>query len=220
MPLSAGPPIPDFAHLRIEYKKRSLSETEVADDPFRQFTTWLNEAIAAGANEPNAMTLATADAGGWPSARIVLLKGLDERGFAFYTNYLSRKGRELDANPRAALLFFWPELERQVRVEGNVARTSEAESDAYFNSRPPDARIGSAASPQSEPIGSREVLLAREQALRAQYPDGQAPRPSHWGGYRVNPVRFEFWQGGAHRLHDRIEYLLNPSGWMRRRLAP
>ncbi|HET6251359.1 MAG TPA: pyridoxamine 5'-phosphate oxidase [Tepidisphaeraceae bacterium] len=211
---------PDFAALRIDYKQRSLDEKDVAADPIAQFLQWLSEAIAAGAHEPNAMTLATSTSGGIPSARIVLLKGVDENGFSFFTNYQSAKGRDLAENPRAALVFHWPELERQVRVEGDVTRTSAEESAAYFNSRPVDARFGSAASPQSTPIASRQVLQARQDDLRARYPDGNVPCPPHWGGYRVRPSRVEFWQGRPSRLHDRIEYIREASGWIRRRLAP
>jgi pyridoxamine 5'-phosphate oxidase len=217
---STNPP-PDFSLLRVEYKQRELDERDVAQDPITQFILWLNEAINAGAHEPNAMTLATCTPAGMPSARIVLLKGVDERGFAFYTNYLSHKGRELDQNPNAALVFYWPELERQVRVEGIVSRTSAQESSDYFNSRPADARIGSAASPQSQPLASRGELEALQKNLRDRYPDGNVPCPPHWGGYRVRPRRVEFWQGGPSRLHDRIEYLLDGNGqWTRRRLAP
>ncbi|MDB5173972.1 MAG: pyridoxamine-phosphate oxidase [Phycisphaerales bacterium] len=214
-------PAPDFARLRIEYRQRSLTESDVDPDPVRQFLAWLNEAVAAKANEPNAFTLATSTRDGIPSARVVLLKGMSDAGFVFFTNYLSRKGEELDANPHAAMAFWWPELERQVRVEGEVARTSAAESDAYFNSRPPDARVGSAASPQSRPVASREELEELERALWKAYPRGEVPRPAHWGGYRLNPRRLEFWQGRPGRLHDRIEYVRDEhSGWVRRRLAP
>ena len=212
---------PDFSRLRIEYQQRSLSETDVDPDPLRQFLLWLNEAVAAKANEPNAMTLATCTRDGIPSARVVLLKAVDDDGLAFFTNYLSQKARELESNPRAALVFWWPELERQVRIEGTISRTSAGESDRYFSSRPPAARIGSAASPQSQSVPSRLVLERRMQELLEQYPDGNVPRPGHWGGYRICPLRFEFWQGRPSRLHDRIEYLRGAaSGWTIRRLAP
>jgi pyridoxamine 5'-phosphate oxidase len=212
---------PDFSMLRIEYMLRALDESDVDENPISQFVKWLNESIAARAHEPNAMTLATSTRDGVPSARMVLLKGVDEGGFSFFTNYLSRKGRELTDNPRAALVFYWPELERQVRVEGDVILTSAQESADYFSTRPPDARIGSAASPQSQPIQSRLELEARQQALRDRYPDGNVPCPPHWGGYRVRPTRLEFWQGRLSRVHDRIEYLLDATGrWKKQRLAP
>jgi pyridoxamine 5'-phosphate oxidase len=212
---------PDLSRLRIEYRQRSLSEDEVDPDPIRQFILWLNEAIAAQLPEPNAMTLATSTSNAIPSARMVLLKQVDERGFAFFTNYLSRKGRELEQNPVAALVFYWPELERQVRIEGQVARTSDQESDAYFNSRPPQSRIGSAASLQSQPIPSRQWLEERASRLWQEHPQGDIPRPPQWGGYRLRPQRIEFWQGRPSRLHDRIEYLLNASAaWEIRRLSP
>jgi len=211
----------DFSRLRIEYMQRSLDERDVDQDPIAQFVLWLNESIAAGAHEPNAMTLATSTADGIPSARIVLLKGVDENGFAFFTNYLSRKGLELESNPKAALVFYWPELERQVRVEGDVSRTSRQESADYFNSRPPDARIGSAASPQSQPLSSRDDLIKLQRNLRDRYPDSNVPCPPHWGGYRVRPRRLEFWQGRPSRLHDRIEYVVDADGrWIKQRLAP
>ena len=212
---------PEFAKLRREYMRHALSARDAHPDPVKQFVTWLNEAIEAGAMEPNAMTLATSTPDGVPSARIVLLKRVGQDGLAFFTNYKSRKGRELDANPRASLLFYWPELERQVRVEGTVTHTTEEESEAYFSSRPPEARIGSAASTQSEVLSSREDLERAAAALRERYPDGNVPRPSHWGGYRVKPERIEFWQGRPSRLHDRIEYAKDQQGlWTIRRLSP
>jgi pyridoxamine 5'-phosphate oxidase len=212
---------PDLSRLRLEYQQRSLTERDVDPDPIRQFIAWFQDALMAKAHEPNAMTLATSTADGVPSARIVLLKGVDQETFVFYTNYRSRKGRELDQNPRAALVFYWPELERQVRVEGHIERTSASESDAYFASRPPASRIGSAASDQSQPIASRDVLEQRVKELRAQFPEGDIPRPPEWGGYRLRPRRLEFWQGRPSRVHDRIEYLRDDaSKWIVRRLSP
>ncbi len=214
--------IPDLAALRVEYRRRSLGEDEVDPDPIRQFTAWFNDALAARAVEPNAMTLATCGSSGAPSARIVLLKGVEAGGFTFFTNYHSSKAHDLEDNPRAALVFWWPELERQVRIEGTASRTSDAESDAYFNLRPLESRIGAAASPQSEPIASREVLERAVDAVRTRHPDGDVPRPPQWGGYRLTPTRLEFWQGRPSRLHDRIEYVLTTpgGGWTRQRLAP
>jgi pyridoxamine 5'-phosphate oxidase len=212
---------PDLSRMRTEYMKRSLDESDVLANPIDQFIAWLNEAIVGGAHEPNAMTLATVSTDGAPSARIVLLKGVDEAGFVFFTNYLSRKGNELAANPRAAMVFYWPELERQVRIEGEITRTSREDSISYFESRPAGARVGSAASPQSEPVASRQVLEERNRQLLAMYPEGNVPCPQHWGGYCLQPRRLEFWQGRASRLHDRIEYLRDSSAkWIRRRLAP
>lgn len=217
--MSADAPI-DFMQFRIEYAQRSLSETDVDADPLRQFSRWLHEAIDARAHEPNAMTLATATADGTPSARIVLLKDVDDRGFSFFTNYQSRKGKELEENPKAALVFYWPELERQVRVDGRVERTSAEESDQYFSRRPAQARIGSAASPQSQVVPNRQFLEDRMAELQARHPDGNIPRPSHWGGFRIVPSRLEFWQGRPSRLHDRIEYLKQGAHWTTRRIAP
>ncbi|MFT4215979.1 MAG: pyridoxamine 5'-phosphate oxidase [Micropruina sp.] len=210
----------DPSEMRVSYERDSLDEAHVATVPLRQFETWFDEAVAAGVGEPNAMTVATVGADGRPSTRIVLMKGFDEAGVVFYTNYRSRKGRELAANPVAALQFHWAELERVVRIEGSVQRTTAAESDAYFASRPVGSRIGAWASPQSEVIGNREVLLANAQAASERYGD-DPPRPEHWGGFRVVPDTWEFWQGRTSRLHDRLRYRLLPDGsWVRERLAP
>jgi pyridoxamine 5'-phosphate oxidase len=214
-----------IADLRIDYMRETLDERDVAPDPFRQFEHWFDEAVKAQVPEPNAMTLATAGADGRPSARIVLLKGFDERGFVFFTNYASRKGRELAARPRAALLFFWAELERQIRIEGPVDRTDEADSTTYFASRPRPARLGAWASPQSEPIAGRAALETRFAAVEAQYQRAgdDIPRPPHWGGYCLAPDELEFWQGRPSRLHDRIRYrrsATHPALWAIERLAP
>jgi len=211
---------PDISRVRVEYPQASLDENQVDADPISQFGTWLNEAIAAKVNEPNAMTLATCKRDGQPSARMVLLKIVNADGFAFFTNYDSQKGHELAQHPRAALVFFWPELERQVRIEGTISRTSEQESDEYFRKRPPDSRIGAAVSSQSAVIESRGVLERRKDELDKQYPTGDVPRPANWGGYRLKPTRLEFWQGRASRLHDRVEYVREGEKWAIRRLAP
>jgi pyridoxamine 5'-phosphate oxidase len=197
----------------------SLDEADVAADPYTQFQRWFDEALRAELSTPNAMTLATAAADGAPSARIVLLKGVDHGGFVFYTNYLSRKGRELAANPRAALVFHWTELEREVRIEGTVARVSAAESDEYFASRPLPSRHAAIASPQSEVIAGRTALESRFAAAAADHGEA-APRPAHWGGYRLLPVAVEFWQGRPSRLHDRLQYTITGDRWSIRRLAP
>lgn len=208
-----------IADLRRSYEQAELDEAAAASVPLQQFDRWFTEALAAKLPEPNAMTLATVDADGRPSARIVLIKGYDERGFVWYTNYRSRKGRELAHNPRAALLFHWPELERQVRIEGTVSKVDAAESDAYYASRPLDSRIGAWASPQSQPIPGKAWLLAQAAEMGLRH--GLNPkRPQHWGGYRVAPDSFEFWQGRPSRLHDRLLYTREASGWARARLSP
>ena len=209
----------NIADLRKDYKLASLAEGNVAATPLVQFEKWLNEAIQVQLPEPNAMTLATVGAEGQPSTRVVLIKGIDERGPVWFTNYQSRKGRELAANPHAALQFHWVELERVVRLEGRVEKISEADSDAYFASRPLDSRIGAWASPQSEVIGSRAVLVARAAEYGAKFLLNP-PRPPHWGGYRLVPDRVEFWQGRSSRLHDRILYRLESGNWQISRLAP
>ena len=210
-----------FADLRKEYMQRGLDESDVDTDPFRQFAAWFDEARAASPIEPNAMALATVGADGRPSLRMVLLKGADERGFVFYTNYESRKGRELADTPWAALTFFWPEMERQIRIEGRVEPVSAEESDAYFHSRPVGSQLSASASRQSEVIAGREELEQRVVALSAQYQDQEIPRPENWGGFRVIPDAIEFWQGRANRLHDRLRYRLLASGdWLIERLSP
>ena len=211
---------PKVASLRNEYTHAGLSEADVAQDPIAQFCGWFEDALAANLHEPNAMTLATATPDGRPSARVVLLKGFDERGFVFYTNYEGRKGRELERNPHAALVFYWGELERQVRIEGPVRRVSEEESDAYYGSRPRGSRLGAWASEQSRPVGGREVLEARLRELEKDYEGKDIPRPPFWGGYRVEPEAVEFWQGRENRLHDRLVYRRAGGKWGIERLQP
>jgi pyridoxamine 5'-phosphate oxidase len=197
-----------------------MSDAIAGDDPYRLFETWMEAASASEPNDPNAMTLATATPGGVPSARIVLLKGVDDRGFVFYTNRESRKGDELRANPRAALLFHWKKLGRQVRVEGAVEHVTDAESDAYFASRARVSRLGAHASDQSRPLGERAELERRVAELEARFPGEDIPRPAHWGGYRVLPARIEFWQNMPYRLHDRLIFTRAGEGWSTERLYP
>ncbi|MCC6462499.1 MAG: pyridoxamine 5'-phosphate oxidase [Saprospiraceae bacterium] len=211
----------DISALRRNYARESLSETAVQPSPITQFGHWFQEALNSALPEPNAMTLASATPDGRPSARTVLLKGFDERGFVFYTNYESRKGQELDENPQAALLFTWLELERQVRIEGRVERVSVEESLAYFQSRPKGSQIGAWASPPSRVIAQRDLLEAKVQELLETFKHDEAlPLPPFWGGYRVLPTHIEFWQGRESRLHDRILYSQTENGWAIERLAP
>ena len=210
----------NIADLRKSYEKAELSESASQADPLRQFANWLEEAIQSEVPEPNAMTVATVGSDLRPSTRIVLIKDFDERGIVWYTNYQSRKGQELAGNPFAALQFHWVELERVVRIEGSVEKVSDEESDAYFHSRPLDSRIGAWASPQSQVIAGRSVLVTNAARYGAQFLL-QPPRPPHWGGYRLRPERWEFWQGRKSRLHDRLRYLKQEDGtWLRERLAP
>jgi pyridoxamine 5'-phosphate oxidase len=204
---------------RTSYERGSLDEAHAAADPFVQFRGWIDEALASTVKEPNAMTVATADAAGHPSARIVLLRGWDERGFVFFTNYESRKGREIDANPFASLLFFWDLLEREVRIDGRIERLSGAESDAYFERRPRGHRLSAWASPQSRTVADRATLEAAMADAETQFV-GDVPRPPYWGGYRVIPDAIEFWQGRRNRVHDRLVYRRSEAGWTRERLAP
>ncbi len=209
-----------LADLRREYMGHGLSEADVDADPIRQFGVWFEEAAAAGLLEPNAMTLATATAEGRPSARMVLLKDVDASGFVFYTNYEGRKSRELAENPWAALVFFWVDLSRQVRIEGHVERVTPQESDAYFAIRPPGSQISAWASQQSAVIPGREGLERRVEELEAEYADRPVPRPPFWGGFRIVPEVIEFWQGRPSRLHDRLRYTRRDEGWAIERLSP
>lgn len=209
------------ADLRSEYTRSGLSESDALPDAIDQFRRWFEDALEANLHEPNAMTLATATPDGKPSARIVLLKGFDERGFVFYTNYEGRKARELEQNPNCSLVFYWGELERQVRIEGRSVRVPDAESDVYFASRPRGSRLGAWVSKQSQPVGNRGALEERLKELEEEYEEQEIPRPSFWGGYRVEPESIEFWQGREGRLHDRLLYSgSGGGGWEIQRLQP
>lgn len=208
------------ADLRTDYKKASLAEADVTSDPFSQFANWFDQALKADVAEPNAMSLSTVNAEGKPSSRIVLIKEFDQRGFSWFTNYDSAKGQDLGSNPHAALLFFWTALERQVRIEGRIEKLSDAENDAYFNSRPLGSRQSALASQQSQPIADREALEQKLATVVAEFGE-HPPRPAHWGGYRLLPERVEFWQGRSSRLHDRIIYTREDNGtWKISRLQP
>jgi len=218
---STGMEAQALAELRQEYKQQGLQESNVDRNPIVQFERWFNQALQAQLREPNAMTLATVTAAGKPAARVVLLKGFDRRGFVFYTNYTSRKGQELAQTPFAALVFWWADLERQVRIEGAVEKVSAQESDAYFRSRPRGSRLGAWASDQSQVVPDRATLEARLRTLEQKYQGQEIPRPPHWGGYRVIPTVVEFWQGRPNRLHDRLRYSRQAgNGWLLERLAP
>jgi len=210
----------NIADIRKDYKLHSLLEAEVDPDPIIQFQKWWDEAMVSKIDEPNAMTLATSTTSGKPSARIVLLKGLNPEGFIFFTNYESRKGNDLKENPNASLVFFWKELERQVRIEGSVKKLSEKESDEYFILRPEQSRIGAWSSPQSQVIKSRQSLEEMFEKYTHLFTDGTILRPPHWGGYIVKPILVEFWQGRPNRLHDRLQYTFSNDEWKIERLAP
>ncbi len=212
--------ISSIADLRKDYTKETLNETDIDPNPFQQFQRWFDQAVNAELPEPNAMTLATASKDGIPAARIVLLKAVDDRGFTFFTNYNSAKGKELEANPQAALVFLWTELERQVRIVGTVEKISPEESDGYFFSRPHNSRLGAWASDQSAVISTRDVLEQKLTALKLEYENQEVPRPPHWGGFRVIPREIEFWQGRSSRLHDRLRYQRKENGWTIDRLSP
>lgn len=211
---------PDLAALRAEYAREGLDERNAGSDPVALFGRWLDDAFAAGIHEPNAMALATADPSGRPSVRIVLLKGFDEAGAVFYTNYDSSKGRELSANPWASVVLLWHELQRQVRIGGRVERVEPAQSDAYFGTRPRGAQIGAVASEQSRPIEDREALEAQVADAERTFDDRDVERPEQWGGYRISLDAMEFWQGRANRVHDRLRFTRSGDGWARERLQP
>lgn len=209
-----------IASIRKDYKLHSFIESDAHKNPFDQFTKWWDEAIESNIDEVNAMTLATADENGQPSARIVLLKGVNNNGFEFYTNYESHKAKQMQVNNKVALVFFWKELERQIRIEGTVTKAPAVVSDEYFMSRPQESRLGAWSSPQSSVIASREILEENVEANRKKFENETVTRPLFWGGYIVTPTLFEFWQGRASRLHDRIEYINDDNEWVKRRLAP
>ncbi|WP_421939466.1 pyridoxamine 5'-phosphate oxidase [Pedobacter sp.] len=207
-------------NLRQDYKSATLDESDVDNNPITQFKTWFENAVSAQVYEPNVMTLATVDKAGRPDARIVLLKGVDEDGFRFFTNYLSAKGKELKRNPYACLVFFWPDLERQVRIEGSVEKLDKETSENYFNTRPVASQIGAIASPQSQVIPNRQFLEEKVEAFKTSTGERNIAKPAHWGGYIVKPTRIEFWQGRPSRLHDRINFELIKGSWVKTRLAP
>ncbi|WP_185266992.1 pyridoxamine 5'-phosphate oxidase [Halopseudomonas xiamenensis] len=209
-----------IADMRRNYTRDGLLESQAPDEPFALFGTWFSQAVEVESTEPNAMMLASVDAAGQPHLRTLLLKGFDARGFVFFTNYQSAKGEQLLAHPLAAMTFWWPDLERQVRIEGRVEQVSGEESDVYYHSRPLGSRLGAWTSPQSQVISGREALEQRLAAIEAQYADSAPPRPAHWGGFRLVPQMIEFWQGRPSRLHDRLRYRLDNGQWLRERLAP